>query len=52
MLNVNLTNFFLINKLVTFSKNVHSASHRKHYQTKFFLMISGGVERDQWHEMD
>ena len=24
---------------------------RKHQQTKGLLMFSGGIERDQWHEM-
>ena len=25
--------------------------HRKHQQTKGFLMFSEGIERDQWHQM-
>ena len=24
---------------------------RKHQNTRGFLMFSGGIERDQWHEM-
>ena len=25
---------------------------RKHNKTKAFLMFSGGIKRDQWHEID
>ena len=42
----------IVPNLIHFMPLVSLNTLWKHEKTKGFLMFSGGIERDQWHEMD
>ena len=45
------TPFSVLNALTHFMPLVSFYTAWKHQKTSGFLMFSGGIERDQWHEM-